>query len=282
MRDAEQGGADGKDVVLYETQGPVAIISINRPERANAQNDEVTYALDACFKRAALDDAVASILLRSTGKHFSSGHDIGARSDFVAPAQDRVTMWYNSEGKEGGERTYSREQEVYLGMCRRWRDIPKPTVAAVRGACIAGGLMLAWICDIIVASDDASFSDPVVSMGVPGVEYFAHAFEMQPRIAREFLMLGERMTARRAYEVGMVNRVVAAEALDQTALEIAMRLSERPRFALALTKQAMNLAEDIMGKRASMESTFAFHHLAPMLTTKSYPEGGLSTEMLRR
>ena len=58
-------------------------------------------------------------------------------------------------------------------MCRRWRDIPKPTIAAVQGACIAGGLMLAWICDLIVATDDAYFSDPVVRMGIPGVEYFA-------------------------------------------------------------------------------------------------------------
>ena len=100
--------------------------------------------------------------------------------------------------KPGGEFLYAREQEVYLGMCRRWREMPKPTIAMVQGACIAGGLMLAWVCDLIVASEDAFFPDPVVRMGIPGVEYFAHVHELNPRIAKEFLFLGERMTAARA------------------------------------------------------------------------------------
>ncbi|MBZ4359035.1 enoyl-CoA hydratase, partial [Mycobacterium tuberculosis] len=91
---------------------------------------------------------------------------------------------------------------VYLGMCRRWRDLPKPTIAMVQGACIAGGRMLAWVCDLIVASEDAFFADPVVRMGFPGVEYFAHAYELNPRIAKEFLCRGERVPAERAYQMG--------------------------------------------------------------------------------
>ena len=82
----------------------------------------------------------------------------------------------------GVESRYARELEVYLGMCRRWREIPKPTIAMVQGACIAGGLMLAWGCDLIVAADDAFFADPVVRMGIPGVEYFAHPWVMGPRV----------------------------------------------------------------------------------------------------
>jgi len=249
--------------VLYERRGAVAVISLNRPRYGNAQNTHMLYALDAALIRAVNDDEVGAIVLRGEGKHFSSGHDLGTPGgrDWVMDV-DRKTGWYDSEGKPGSERGYAYEQEVYLGLCRRWRELPKPTIAAVQGACIAGGLMLAWICDIIVASDDAYFTDPVVAMGVPGVEYFAHAFEMPPRIAREFLMLGEKMTAARAHELGMVNRVVSKDELLDEAMKIGERLAERPRFALALTKQAFNFVDDIQGKRTAMEGVFAMHHLA--------------------
>lgn len=89
--------------------------------------------------------------------------------------------------------------------------------------------MLAWVCDMIVASEDAFFQDPVVRMGVPGVEYFAHGFELPPRIAREFLLLGERMPAARAYHFGMVNRLAPREELEETVAEIAAEIAERPR-----------------------------------------------------
>ena len=122
--------------------------------------------------------------------------------------------------------------------------------------------MLAWVCDFIVASDDAFFQDPVVRMGIPGVEYFAHAFEMHPRIAKEFLMLGDRMPASRAYELGMVNRVVARDELHNEALKMAQRIATQPRMGLALTKQAINHIEDLQGKRTGMEAAFAWHHFA--------------------
>lgn len=249
--------------VLYRREGSVAVITLNRPRLGNAQNQHMLYALDTAFMRAVDDDEVGAIVLGGEGKHFSSGHDLGSPggNDWVRDV-DRKTAWYEGAGKPGAERQYAVEQEIYLGLCRRWRELPKPTVAAVQGACIAGGLMLAWVCDIIVASEDAYFSDPVVAMGVPGVEYFAHAFEMPSRIAREFLMLGERMTAARAYEVGMVNRVVPRDALLEEALRIGQRLSERPRFALALTKQAFNMVDDLAGKRNAMEAVFGLHHLA--------------------
>ena len=223
----------------------------------------MTYLLDQSFMRAANDDAIGAIVLRGEGKHFSAGHDLGTpERDTWTRNVDQKMSWYESAGKPGAEAQYAREQEVYLGLCRRWRDIPKPTIAAVQGACIAGGLMLAWICDIIIASDDAFFNDPVVSMGIPGVEYFAHGFEMPPRIAREFLMVGERMPALRAYEVGMVNKVVSRETLFEEAIAMAERIAQKPRFALALTKQAMNFVDDLGGKRNAMEGVFAMHHLA--------------------
>ena len=249
--------------VTYERRGAVAVISLNRPKYGNAQNEHMLYALDAAFMRAVDDEAVGAIVLRGEGKHFSSGHDLGTpdRATWTRDV-DRKSTWYEGAGKPGAERGYATEQEIYLGLSRRWRELPKPTVAAVQGACIAGGLMLAWPCDIIVASEDAYFSDPVVAMGVPGVEYFAHAFELPPRIAREFLMLGEKMTAERAHALGMVNRVVPLAELMPQAMGIAERLADRPRFGMALTKQAFNFVDDLRGKRTAMEGVFAMHHLA--------------------
>ncbi len=163
------------------------------------------------------------VVLAGAGPHFSAGHDIGTPERDIHKSFERIaTMWWEHADKAGRRgHLHVREQELYLGMCRRWRDLPKPTIAMVQGACVAGGLMLAWTCDLIVASDDAFFADPVVRMGIPGVEYFAHPFAMAPRIAKEFLFLGERMTAERAHAVGMVNRVVPREQLRAETLAIA-------------------------------------------------------------
>ena len=258
------------DECVYETDEPVqyrvedgiAILTMSRAQYNNVQNSQMTYALDDCFARAINDDDVKVIMLTSTGKHFSAGHDIGTPGRDVNKEFDRKSLWWDHTNKPGGEFLYVREQEVYLNMCRRWRDMPKPTIAVVQGGCIAGGLMLAWVCDFIVASDDAFFQDPVVRMGIPGVEYFAHAFEMHPRIAKEFLMLGDRMPATRAYELGMVNRVVARDELHNDALKMAQRIATQPRMGLAVTKQAINHIEDLQGKRTGMEAAFAWHHFA--------------------
>jgi len=250
-------------VVRYERQGPVAVVTMNRPEYGNAQNSAMTYALDEAFYGAAADDSVRVIVLAGAGKHFSAGHDIGSPgrdTDVSFPRQ--ASLWWDHVGKDGAESRFARESEVYLGMCRRWREIPKPMIAKVQGACIAGGLMLAWICDLIVASDDAFFADPVVRMGIPGVEYFAHPWMMPPRIAREFLYTGDRMTAQRAYEVGMVNRVVARSSLESSVFELAEKIAGMPRLGLALTKKAVNQAEDVQGMHAGMDAVFGLHHLA--------------------
>jgi len=248
--------------VLYQVDDGIATITLNRPEYHNAQNAQMTYALDDAFRRAVDDDGVKVIVLRGAGKHFSAGHDIGSPGRDVNRTFDRVNLWWNHVNKPGGEYQYSREQEVYLGMCRRWRDIPKPTIAMVHGGCIAGGLMLAWTCDLIIASDDAFFQDPVVRMGIPGVEYFAHPFELNPRIAKEFLFVGDRMSATRAYDMGMINRVFSSSQLEKETYLVARRIASQPRMALALTKQAINHIEDLQGKRTGMDAAFAWHHFA--------------------
>jgi enoyl-CoA hydratase len=223
----------------------------------------MTYALDAAFQRAVDDDAVSVIVLAGAGKHFSAGHDIGTPGRDVDVHYDNTAvLWWDHVGKSGGDLRYAREMEVYLGMCRRWREIPKPVIAMVQGACIAGGLMLAFVCDLIVASEDAFFADPVVRMGIPGVEYFAHPWMISPRAAKEILFTGDRFSAARAYEWGLVNRVVAAEQLEAETLAIAERISAMPRFGLALTKRAVNQCEDAMGMRTGMDAVFGLHHFA--------------------
>ncbi len=250
--------------VLYETaEGGVAIVTLNRPEVRNAQNVKMTMALDEAFMRAMADDEVKVIILRGAGKHFSAGHDIGtSERDIHKPFGRVATNWYPHANKPPSEATFVREQEAYLGMCRRWRELPKPTIAQVHGACIAGALMLAWCCDLIVASDDAFFADPVVRMGIPGVEYFAHPFVMNPRKAKEFLFLGERMPAAEAEAVGMINRVVPRAELEAYVLDMARRIATKPRLGLALTKKAINQAEDRMGLRDVMDATYGLHHYA--------------------
>lgn len=251
------------DVVTYERDGELARITLNRPEYRNAQNSAMTYALDDAFYRAAADDDVKVVVLSGAGKHFSAGHDIGTPGrDVDQSFERRAGLWWDHVGKAGGELRYAREQEVYLGMCRRWRELPKPTIAQVHGACIAGGLMLAWVCDLIVASDDAFFADPVVRMGIPGVEYFAHPWVMGPRQAKEFLFLGERISAAEALRLGMVNRVVARDRLADEVTELATKIATMPRLGLALTKKAVNQAEDAMGLQLGMDSVFGLHHLA--------------------
>ncbi|HKT01687.1 MAG TPA: enoyl-CoA hydratase [Rugosimonospora sp.] len=251
------------DVVLYRTEGPVAVVTMNRPDYRNAQNSAMTYALDNAFYQAVADDSVKVIVLAGSGKHFSAGHDIGTPGRDVDTSFDRkAVLWWDHVGKVGAESRLARESEVYVGMCRRWREIPKPTLAMVQGACIAGGLMLAWCCDLVIASDDAFFADPVVRMGIPGVEYFAHPWVMGPRFAKEFLFLGERVAAPRALELGMVNRVVPRADLEPTTMDIARRIATMPRLGLALTKKAVNQAEDLMGMHTGMDAAFALHHLA--------------------
>jgi enoyl-CoA hydratase len=251
------------DEVLYAVHDRVALITLNRPEYANAQNSAMTYALDAAFARAVNDEQVAVLVLAGAGKHFCGGHDIGTPGrDADRSFERQAVLWWDHVGKAGADARYAREMEVYLGMCRRWREIPKPSIAMVHGACIAGGLMLAWVCDLIVAAEDAYFADPVVRMGIPGVEYFAHPWVLGPRLAKEVLFTGGRFSAERAYQAGMVNRVVPRPSLEAAVFELAGQIAEMPPFGLALAKRAVNQCEDLMGMRPGMDAVFGLHHVA--------------------
>ena len=184
----------------YEVRDRIATITLNRPEAANAQNPELLDELDAAWTRAAEDNEVAVIVLRANGKHFSAGHDLRGGG----PVPDKITL----------EFVIQHEAKRYLEYTLRWRNVPKPSIAAVQGRCISGGLLLCWPCDLIIAADDAQFSDPVVLMGIGGVEYHGHTWELGPRKAKEILFTGRSMTAEEVAGTGMVNRVVPRDQLD--------------------------------------------------------------------
>jgi enoyl-CoA hydratase len=208
------------------------------------------------------DDEVAVIVLAGAGKHFSAGHDIGTPERDIDQSFPRTaSLWWDHVGKPGAENRFARESEVYLGMCRRWREIPKPTIAMVQGACIAGGLMLAWCCDLVVAADDAFFADPVVRMGIPGVEYFAHPWEFGPRKAKELLLTGDSLSVDEAHQLGMVSKVFPLDELEDRTLEFARRIASQPTMSSLLIKEAVNQSVDNMGFYNSLNACFTLHEL---------------------
>lgn len=249
-----------RDRVRYERPADaVARVVLDRAEMRNAQDGQMLYAIDEGYARAVRDDAVKVIVLAADGPDFSSGHDLHDDFALAADAPRELTGGFGLPGAEGW---LSTEDEVFRGLCLRWRDLPKPTIAQVQGRVIAGGLMLVWPCDLIVASEDASFSDPVVAFGVNGVEYFTHLWELGARRAKELLFTGEPITAADAHAIGMVNRVVARDELEAATLELAETIAARPAFGLRLAKRSVNAGLDLQGQRQAVETAFALHHLA--------------------
>lgn len=238
----------------------VARITLARAEMANAQNYLMISEVNEAFDVAARDNDVRCIVLAADGDHFSSGHDL---SDLDADMSDLCTIGtqchFDADGAEG---YMAREAEMYVGMCWRWRNIPKPTIASVQGKVIAGGLMLVWPMDLVVCSEEATFSDPVVALGVNGHEYFTHPYEAGARLAKEMLFTGRAITAQEALMHGMVNKVVPRDELESATLEMAAHIARRPMFGLALAKQSVNNALDAMGQYTALQSAFGLHHVA--------------------
>ncbi len=235
------------DRIRIETPAAgVTRIVLARAEQRNAQDRQMLDELDAAFTAAADDPAVKVIVLAADGPDFSSGHDL---VDFAVLNDMTV------------DEHVALERKIFLGYCQRWRDIPKPTIAQVQGRVIAGGLMLVWPCDLIVAADDARFSDPVVAFGVNGHEFFVHAWELGHRKAKELLFRGTALAAQEAAALGMVNQVVARAELEAATLAIAQEIAARPAIGLRLAKESVNGSLDAMGQPQALERAFALHHV---------------------
>ena len=205
------------------------------------------------------DDEVRVVILAADGPHFSSGHHLNDQSkvgDYGAPVMG--VGGYDLPGAEGW---MAQEQEIYLGFCWRWRNLPKPTIVQVQGKAMAGGLMLVWPCDLIVASEDAEFSDPVVAFGVNAHEFFVHAYELGHRKAKEMLFTGEALSATDAKTLGMVNHVVNRDKLESFTLELAEKIARRPSIGLKLAKMAVNQSLDAQGMWTAVQAGFSLHQL---------------------
>ena len=246
--------------IRYDHPEPgIARITLAQPDSRNAQSLAMLYEINRALDLAMLDDDVVVVVVAADGPHFSSGHHLGDRSD----PRDHGFPVCGCGGFDlpGAEGYLAREQEIYLGLAWRWRNLPKPTIVAVQGKAMAGGLMLAWSFDILIASDDAEFSDPVVAFGVNGFELFVHAWELGHRKAKEMLFTGDSITAAEGKELGMVNKVVPREELESTTLAMARKIARRPSMGLKLAKMSVNQSLDAQGMWTAVQAAFSLHHL---------------------
>ncbi len=254
--------------VTYETldAGRIARIWLDRADAHNAQNRTLLVQLDEAFLRAEADDDVRVIILAARGRNFSAGHDMGTEASLLerqpGPDQHESFRMRGAGSREGVERLYLQEWHYYFDNTRRWRDLRKITIAQVQGNAISAALMLIWACDLIVASDDARFSDVVaVRLGMPGVEYYAHPWEFGPRLAKELLLTGDSLDADDAHRLGMVSKVFPREDLERKTLDFARRIAELPTMAALLVKDSVNAASDAMGFTEALKHGFHIHQL---------------------
>lgn len=245
--------------IRYELPEPdIARVVMARPETRNAQDHKMLYEIDRAFDRAARDPEIKVIILAADGPHFSSGHDLSQNPDEASEPPVEQLVGHHEPGVAG---MYAGEEEYYVGLHWKWRNIAKPTIAQVQGMAVAGGLMIAMPMDIIIAAEDAKFSDPVVAFGVPGHEYFLHAYDFGARKAKELLFTGAAFSAEEAHQLGLVNHVVKNDELEAFTLAMARRIAKRPAIGLKLAKQAVNFSMDVQGQKQVLTGTLAMHHV---------------------
>jgi enoyl-CoA hydratase len=253
--------------ILYEENGGVAWIWHNRPRQRNAESPRLLHELDDAFSQAGGNPQIKVVVLGGKGDHFCAGHDLkeaeANRKEFTV------------------EQRWALESKIYLEYCLKIHDFPKPTIAMVQGACIAGGFMVANMCDIVVAADDAFFADPVVqSLGAAAVEVLIHPYVLGVRKAKEFLFTGGRLTAAEAERCGMVNRVVPRAELEAAVKSMTDKIVTAPVFGIMLTKRSINRALDMSGFRDAIAAHFDTHQLAHVsMDANAVREAGFAGSM---
>ncbi|HWL41866.1 MAG TPA: enoyl-CoA hydratase [Ilumatobacter sp.] len=245
--------------------GRIVRIALNRPETRNAQNRGLLVELDQAFSAAAADPTVRVVILRGHGRSFSSGHDLGssvARGENGTGAERHPSRDLHGGTRAATERRMLQEWHYFFDNTMRWRELDKVTIAEVHGQVFAAGLMLMWACDLIVAADDTQFVDVVgTRLGMCGVEYFAHPWEMGPRRAKEMLLTGDYVGAQSAERWGMINCVVPAAELEQATLSLAAQVAEHPPAKASAIKQIANRTADHRGFLNALRACFSLHQL---------------------
>ena len=243
--------------------GAIVRISLNRVSARNAQNRGLLVELDHAFLAAEKDDQVRVIILAGNGPMFSAGHDLGSPESLeerLPGPNQHETFKINGGTREGGEQRALQEWHYSFQNTLRWRNLRKITIAQVHGKVIAAGLMLMWACDLIVAAEGTTFSDPVgARLGMCGMEYFGHPWEFGPRKAKELLLTTDSIDADEAYRLGMVSKVYPAAELADKTLTFARRIAQRPTVAALMIKESVNQTVDNMGFYNALQACFTIH-----------------------
>jgi enoyl-CoA hydratase len=253
--------------IVYETlsDGRIARITLNRPESRNAQNRGMLVELNDAFLRAEADDEVRVVILAGAGPMFSSGHDLGSKvsmEEFTPGPNQHPSRTINGGTRKGAEGLMLQEWHYYFDNTRRWRNLRKITIGQAHGEVYAAALMLLWACDLIVCSDDTRFADVVgTRLGMCGVEYFAHPWELGPRKAKELLLTGDSLGAEEAHSLGMVSKIFPPDELADRTVEFAERIAQLPTMSALLIKEAVNQSVDMMGFHNALNACFTLHEL---------------------
>ncbi len=227
----EAGQGNGR--VLTAREGAVAVITLDRPDKLNAITPQMTAALGRALDDIEDDDGVRAIVIEGAGRAFSAGFDLEAGE------------WDSLE-------SIRREMETDFDMILRFWNCPKPTVAALHGYCLGGALELALACDLAVAAQDTRLGEPEVRFG-SGIVALLLPWITGPKQAKELLLTGnDRITAQRALEMGLVNRVVPEGQHRAAALELAREVAANDAAAVQLTKLAINRSYEVMGLRQAL------------------------------
>jgi enoyl-CoA hydratase len=225
------------DVVLYETHGPIARITLNRPDKLNALNTEAVLELDKRIAQAGSDDTIKVVLIAANGRAFSAGYDI---NDEIEDGTETSLDWHP---------VLRRDVDVTMKI---W-SCPKPTIAVVQGYCLAGACEIAMACDLIVAADDAKFGEPEIQYG-SGPVTLLMPFILGQKKTNELLFTGDKIDAEAALAAGLINKVVPLDELNSAAEELALRIAPTPLPILRLTKQALNRAYEAKGLRTAVDA----------------------------
>lgn len=216
-----------EEVALYEQRDATAVITMNRPDKRNALNQELIRALTECFQRAGDDDGVRSVILTGAGKGFCAGLDLDEVADHQA--------------QHAGRNMAEADSSALMTLFETIEFCPKPTIAAVNGAAVAGGAGLMSACDLIVANEAAKIGYPEVKRGLVAVIVMTYLCrQISDRAARYLLMSGELITGKEAERIGLVNWAVPGDAVMDRAMEIAIGLRECGPESVKLTKQLIN------------------------------------------
>jgi enoyl-CoA hydratase len=232
---------DEQDAVLVEESiGPVRRLTLNRPKVLNALSTALVEELSAGLARAAADEGVRAVVVRGAGRAFCAGYDLKEEAEQNASRGPLdVAAW-----RAGLAHDVGRMLEIF--------DHPKPVIAQVHGYCLGGGCDLMMMCDLAVAAEDAVFGEPEIRFG-SGVVTMVMPWLIGARRAKELLLTGEdRIAAREALRIGLLNRVVPADRLEEETLGLARKLAALDPVALSLTKRSINRSLDVAGFREAL------------------------------